>query len=89
LIFYKERPGAIVTLRKKFIVARLGDACLCWQWYYALNNQFGQAIWKIFFTALKNAIATGQTWRAYRIAALSGSSSTVEVCTIPTTWMAE
>ncbi|WP_018342772.1 proton-conducting transporter membrane subunit [Cytophaga aurantiaca] len=28
LVFYSERPGAIVVARKKFIVARLGDGCL-------------------------------------------------------------
>ena len=28
LVFYKERPGAIIAARKKFIVARLGDLCL-------------------------------------------------------------
>jgi NAD(P)H-quinone oxidoreductase subunit 5 len=28
LVFYSERPGAIVVARKKFIVARLGDSCL-------------------------------------------------------------
>jgi NAD(P)H-quinone oxidoreductase subunit 5 len=28
LVFYPERPGALVGARKKFIVARLGDACL-------------------------------------------------------------
>ncbi|MGJ8660634.1 MAG: proton-conducting transporter transmembrane domain-containing protein [Bacteroidota bacterium] len=28
LLFYKERSGAIVAARKKFIVARIGDTCL-------------------------------------------------------------
>jgi NAD(P)H-quinone oxidoreductase subunit 5 len=28
LIFYSDRPGAVIAARKKFIVARLGDACL-------------------------------------------------------------
>lgn len=28
LVFYKERPGALIAARKKFIVARAGDACL-------------------------------------------------------------
>jgi NAD(P)H-quinone oxidoreductase subunit 5 len=28
LVFYSDRPGAIVAARKKFIVARLADACL-------------------------------------------------------------
>jgi NAD(P)H-quinone oxidoreductase subunit 5 len=28
LVFYPERPGAVLAARKKFITARLGDACL-------------------------------------------------------------
>ena len=28
LVFYPERPGAILAARKKFLISRLGDACL-------------------------------------------------------------
>ncbi len=28
LLFYPERPGAVIAARKKFLVARAGDACL-------------------------------------------------------------
>ncbi|RFZ85305.1 NADH/ubiquinone/plastoquinone (complex i) [Mucilaginibacter terrenus] len=28
LLFYPDRPGAIIAARKKFIIARVGDACL-------------------------------------------------------------
>jgi NAD(P)H-quinone oxidoreductase subunit 5 len=28
LVFYTDRPGAIIAAKKKFIVARLGDICL-------------------------------------------------------------
>jgi uncharacterized protein YbcC (UPF0753/DUF2309 family)/NADH:ubiquinone oxidoreductase subunit 5 (subunit L)/multisubunit Na+/H+ antiporter MnhA subunit len=28
LLFYRERPGAVVAARKKFVVARAGDVCL-------------------------------------------------------------
>jgi NAD(P)H-quinone oxidoreductase subunit 5 len=28
LLFYPERPGAILAARKKFIISRLGDACM-------------------------------------------------------------
>ncbi|MBI1178185.1 hypothetical protein GC207_12190 [bacterium] len=28
LVFYRERPGAILAARKKFIISRLGDVCL-------------------------------------------------------------
>jgi len=35
-----------------------------------LYNQFETAIWKIFFTAIKNAIATGQNMEGIELAAL-------------------
>lgn len=28
LLFYRDRPGAVIAARKKFVVARAGDACL-------------------------------------------------------------
>ncbi|HAM71099.1 MAG TPA: hypothetical protein DCM86_05595 [Verrucomicrobiales bacterium] len=28
LVFYPERPGALIAARKKFIISRMGDACL-------------------------------------------------------------
>jgi len=69
LIFYKERPGAIVAARKKFIVARLGDACLL-AVVLLLYNQFETGNLEDIFTALKNAIATGQNMEGIELAAL-------------------
>lgn len=44
LLFYRDRPGALVAARKKFIVARLGDASL----FIAtllLIREFGSTCW--------------------------------------------
>jgi NAD(P)H-quinone oxidoreductase subunit 5 len=40
LVFYRERPGAIIAARKKFIVARLGDLSLL-SAIFLLFQQFG------------------------------------------------
>jgi NAD(P)H-quinone oxidoreductase subunit 5 len=69
LIFYKERPGAVVAARKKFIVARLGDACLL-AVVLLLYNQFETGNLEVIFTALKNAIAIGQTPEGIELAAV-------------------
>jgi NAD(P)H-quinone oxidoreductase subunit 5 len=69
LIFYKERPGAIVAARKKFIVARLGDACLL-AVVLLLYNQFETGNLEVIFTELKNAIAIGQTPEGIELAAV-------------------
>jgi NAD(P)H-quinone oxidoreductase subunit 5 len=69
LIFYKERPGAVVAARKKFIVARLGDACLL-AVVLLLYNQFETGNLEVIFTALKNAMATGQTPEGIELAAV-------------------
>jgi len=58
LVFYKERPGAIIAARKKFIVARLGDACLLAA-FILLYTQFGSGNLEIIFQALKTNLASG------------------------------
>lgn len=60
LVFYKERPGAIVSARKKFILARLGDACLLAA-VVLLYSKFGTGNLEFIFDALKTAIASGTT----------------------------
>jgi len=60
LLFYKERPGAIVSARKKFILARLGDACLMAA-VVLLYFKFGTGNLEVIFDALKTALASGQT----------------------------
>lgn len=58
LLFYGDRPAAILAARKKFIASRIGDACLAgafwllWQSHGALD--FGS-----LFTALKGDAASG------------------------------
>ncbi len=60
LIFYKERPGAIISARKKFILARLGDACLLAA-AVLLYTQYETGNLEVIFNSLQAAISTGQT----------------------------
>ncbi len=56
LIFYKERPGAIIAARKKFIVARLGDVCL-FAATVLLYFQFGTGNLESIFVSIQNSLA--------------------------------
>lgn len=58
LIFYNERPGAIIAARKKFIVARLGDSCLLAA-FILLYAQFDSGNLEIIFQELKANLASG------------------------------
>jgi NAD(P)H-quinone oxidoreductase subunit 5 len=58
LVFYKERPGAIVAARKKFIIARLGDACLLAA-IALLYFQFGTGNLEGIFQSIKNGLEAG------------------------------
>lgn len=62
LIFYKERPGALIAARKKFILARLGDVCLILI-VVLLYQQFGTGNLELIFQEVKNGIntASGKT----------------------------
>lgn len=60
LVFYKDRPGAVVSARKKFILARLGDACLLVA-VALLYFKFGTGELEVIFDELKSAIALGQS----------------------------
>jgi NAD(P)H-quinone oxidoreductase subunit 5 len=53
LVFYSDRPGALIAARKKFILARLGDACLLVA-IVLLYNQFGSGNLETIFNAIKN-----------------------------------
>lgn len=69
LVFYRERPGAIIAARKKFIVARLGDACLiaaC----AILYSQFGTGNIETIFQAIKSSLSEGITLPGIEAAAL-------------------
>lgn len=58
LVFYSERPGALLAARKKFILARLGDACLLIA-IILLYNQFGTGDMETIFKALTLTQSTG------------------------------
>lgn len=60
LVFYRERPGAIIAARKKFIIARIGDASLLAA-ALLLYNQFGTGNLELIFQGLKNAQTSGAT----------------------------
>lgn len=58
LVFYKDRPGAIIAARKKFIVARFGDACLLAA-FVLLYSQFETGNLEIIFQEIKSNLASG------------------------------
>jgi NAD(P)H-quinone oxidoreductase subunit 5 len=58
LVFYRERPGARVAARKKFIVARLGDLSLLGA-IVLLFEQFGSGNLEIIFQGIKDAQESG------------------------------
>jgi NAD(P)H-quinone oxidoreductase subunit 5 len=58
LVFYRERRGAVTAARKKFIVARIGDACLIGA-AALLYLQFGSGNLEVIFTGLQ-ALNAGQ-----------------------------
>jgi NAD(P)H-quinone oxidoreductase subunit 5 len=58
LVFYRERPGARVAARKKFIVARLGDLSLLGA-IVLLFQQFGSGNLEIIFQGIKDAQESG------------------------------
>ena len=69
LVFYRERPGAIIAARKKFILARLGDAALlaaC----MLLYSQFGTGNIEVIFQEIKTSLAAGTTLVGIEAAAL-------------------
>uniref|UniRef100_UPI00404B09DE proton-conducting transporter transmembrane domain-containing protein n=1 Tax=Fulvivirga sp. TaxID=1931237 RepID=UPI00404B09DE len=58
LVFYSDRPGALVAAKKKFILARLGDLCLLIA-VVLMYNQFGTGDLESIFTTVKNNQALG------------------------------
>ena len=69
LVFYRERRGAVVAARKKFIAARLGDACLIGA-AALLYGQFGTGDLGALFTALGELSAAGAIPTAVEASAL-------------------
>ena len=58
LVFYRGRPGAIIAARKKFIVARLGDAFLLIA-TVLIYMAFGTGELEIIFSEVKTVFASG------------------------------
>ena len=58
LVFYKNRPGAIIAARKKFLVARIADACLLTA-VLLLYFQFETGNLEVIFQAIKQSLSVG------------------------------
>lgn len=69
LVFYRERPVAIIAARKKYILARLGDACLLAA-VISLYTQFNTGNLEIIFQEIKNSMATGASLKGLETAAI-------------------
>lgn len=69
LVFYRERRGAVIAARKKFIVARLGDVSLVAA-VVLLYREFGTGDLELIFTGLKSLLANGSVSMAIEGAAL-------------------
>jgi NAD(P)H-quinone oxidoreductase subunit 5 len=57
LLFYSDRPGAQLAAKKKFILARLGDACLLIA-IVLLYRQFGSGNLEVIFKSIKSSTLT-------------------------------
>ena len=58
LIFYQERPGAIIAARKKFIIARISDLCLAVA-VLLLYNQYATGDMQTIFGLIEEAAIAG------------------------------
>jgi NAD(P)H-quinone oxidoreductase subunit 5 len=69
LVFYHERPVARIAAKKKFIIARLGDAALLIAGA-ALYNAFGTGNLEVIFNAISSGLTPTETSLSIEIAAL-------------------
>ena len=69
LVFYHERPGAVVAARKKFIMARFGDVALFVS-SLLLYFQFGTGSLETIFTGTTDLILAGTITTQIEIAGL-------------------
>ncbi|MFT4738919.1 MAG: NAD(P)H-quinone oxidoreductase subunit 5 [Cyclobacteriaceae bacterium] len=90
LIFYRNRPGAIIASRKKFILARLGDGCLLAA-IFLLYFQFGTGNLELIFQAIRTAVDTGISIGGVEtIAILLASAALLKSAQFPTHgWLLE
>jgi NAD(P)H-quinone oxidoreductase subunit 5 len=90
LVFYKDRPRAIIAARKKFIIARLADACLLAA-FILLYNKFGTGNLEVIFQELKESIASSQSISGMEtIAVLIAAAALLKSAQFPTHgWLIE
>lgn len=69
LVFYKHRPGAIIAARKKYSIARLGDACLLVA-FSLIYFQFDTGNLELIFQELKINLDSGTASTGIEIIAL-------------------
>ncbi len=69
LIFYHERPGAIIAARKKFIIARVADVCVL-SAISILYQMFGTGNFGDIFTMIKSNVAANISMEGMEIVAL-------------------
>ncbi len=69
LVFYPERRGAVIAARKKFIVARLGDACLLGA-IVLLCHHFNTGNLEIIFSGMKQVFTSGIDHAGLEVAAV-------------------
>ena len=69
LLFYKERPGAIIAARKKFIAARLADLCLATA-FAIFYYEFQTGNLELIFQGIIENFRLGNTSLAIELAAV-------------------
>jgi NAD(P)H-quinone oxidoreductase subunit 5 len=89
LVFYRERRRAVVAARKKFITARIGDACLFGA-AALLYLQYGTGDMETIFVALQQSAATGIPGYVEGAAALIAVAAILKSAQFPThSWLIE
>jgi NAD(P)H-quinone oxidoreductase subunit 5 len=69
LLFYPERPGAVLAARKKFIISRLGDACMI-AVIILVHNAFHTWNFSALFNAVKQLHEAGTLTKGVEINAI-------------------
>jgi len=69
LVFYSDRRGAQIAAKKKFILARLGDACLLVA-VILLYSQFGTGNLETIFNVVKGGSSTDMPFQAFEAPAV-------------------
>lgn len=90
LVFYPERPGAVIAARKKFIAARTGDVCLLAA-AALLYIHFGTGDLEQIFAGMQAATPAGWTlWATGGAAFLIANAALLKSAQFPTHgWLVE